>query len=86
MLTRGAVAALHVAATFALRHGRRKLGQRIWRRALTLASGAPSSPGTRYLRAHCLAGLAGADVYAGRYDRASALATDGLALVASSRR
>ena len=62
MLVRGTVAALHIAATVALRHGRRKPAQRIWTRALTLARRAPSSPGTRYLQAHCLAGLAAADV------------------------
>jgi tetratricopeptide (TPR) repeat protein len=86
MLVRGTVAALHVAATVALRHGRRKLAQRIWTRALTVARCTQSSPGTRYLQAHCLAGLAGADVQAGGYGRASALASDGLALVGGSRR
>jgi tetratricopeptide (TPR) repeat protein len=86
MRVRATVAVLHVAATVALRNGRRTLAQRMWTRALTVARHAPSSPGTRYLQAHCLAGLAAADIQAGRYGRAGALASDGLALVGRSRR
>jgi hypothetical protein len=66
MLVRATVAALHVAAAVALRQGRRNLARRIWNHALAVARSAPTSPKTRYLSAHCLAGLAAAEVQAGR--------------------
>jgi tetratricopeptide (TPR) repeat protein len=78
-------AALHVVAAGALRRGHREFAERLWRRALTAASG-PGGSGSRYLEAHCLAGLCAAEIHAGRYGQAGELAARGLALVGMPRR
>jgi len=87
MLMRVTVAAaLHVAATVALRTGHRPLATRMWRRALALIGPTPSSPGTRFVAAHCLAGTCGAKIQAGRYPHAADVAGRGLSLIGEPRR